>query len=234
MKKILSACLILSLCLVMGIPAFAEGTSAVTQNSIAYMDLGTASEAQRNEILEAREEIIFSQTWVADGLSGCILDANGNIKEYVPEFSDLFPRDWDIPYLSPSDLEITNAIKDRATRVSRLDTHYDDTVWLTNPSDTSNTPAFCSFLTTGFPGTGYEYNYDTVYTTGLYGNPSMTAYYNVGYSNASTGASLGWATYLSNCETFTITPPNDITIAVRASTYTNVGSWGMTVTASID
>lgn len=55
---------------------------------------------------------------------------------------------------------------------------------------------------------------------------------NVGYSNNTTGESLGLATRLENGETFSIDPPTGVKVAVRASTYDTVATWSMEVTGS--
>ncbi len=66
----------------------------------AYLDLSTAAESLRPVILEARKMIIFRYSWVAGGLVGFVHDENGTIIEEVPQFSDLFPSDWDEPTVS--------------------------------------------------------------------------------------------------------------------------------------
>ena len=64
--------------------------------AIAYSEIDeSTTEAEREQILEARSEIIYSHSWVADGLSACILDENGNVKEILPQFSEIFPEDWE-------------------------------------------------------------------------------------------------------------------------------------------
>jgi len=60
----------------------------------AYMDIETAPEALESTILQAREEIIFSESWTVNG-QGYTVRADGTV-EYDPEFSYLFPN-WDIP-----------------------------------------------------------------------------------------------------------------------------------------
>lgn len=85
-EKIISAFLSVAMMAVMCVPAFASNDVYEQQKlerlkAVAYMNLDTASEEMRAQILEAREEIIFSQSWVADGMSGRIRDKNGNIKE---------------------------------------------------------------------------------------------------------------------------------------------------------
>lgn len=79
--------------------------SALLQNEdaiqyYAYLDLSTAEESLQPVILEARNRIIFRCSWVADGIEGFVFDENGKIVEKVPQFSDLFPSDWDEPIVS--------------------------------------------------------------------------------------------------------------------------------------
>lgn len=59
---------------------------------------------------------------------------------------------------------------------------------------------------------------------------------NVGYSNAKTGASLGWKTNIESWDTFGITPPANTKVAVRASMYSDnpeveSGNWDIDVFA---
>lgn len=51
--------------------------------------------------------IIYRYSWVADGLNGQILDKNGNIKRKVPEFSELFPEDWELPVSPAKDVDLS-------------------------------------------------------------------------------------------------------------------------------
>lgn len=233
MKKIISAFLSLVMLAVLCVPVLAANFDRL--ESVAYMDLDVSNEEMRAEILEAREKIIFSKSWVADGICGQILDKDGNLMEELPQFSELFPANWDIPSFlgqetaMKSDIAIPRLIN---PAISRIDVMYENSLMLINPPASTTTPAFCSFDTTGFIGTPYEYTYKKIYTTGVFANPAYTAYYNVGYSNASTGASLGWKPDIPNASTFSIDPPSNITVAVRASTYSHVGSWGMKETAT--
>ena len=198
------------------------------------MNLDTASEEMRAQILEAREEIIFNQSWVADGMSGRIRDKDGNIKEELPQFSELFSADWDMPSWHSQETKINTGVgipRLNASSRGDVDTIFDDSVWLTTPPANMNSTPFCKFDTTGFKGTAYEYSYKSVFTTGIYQNPGATGYYNVGYSNYYTGASLASTTNLSNAECCEINPPRGITLGVRASTNSTIGSWQMFVTA---
>lgn len=70
-----------------------------TANYYAYMDLEQAEESIKPIILEARKKIIFDKGWAADGITAYVEDAEGNIIEQLPHFSELFPADWEIPSL---------------------------------------------------------------------------------------------------------------------------------------
>lgn len=67
----------------------------------AYLNISTAEEELKPIILVARNTIIHRYSWVADGMNGKVLDKDGNVKREIPEFSELFPEDWEIP-VSPA------------------------------------------------------------------------------------------------------------------------------------
>lgn len=91
-RKTLSAALsfvmIISVCI---LPASANTMSV---EDYAYMDIETAPASMKDAILEARTEIIYSESWSVDG-TAYITYQDGTI-EVLPKFSDLFP-DWDVP-----------------------------------------------------------------------------------------------------------------------------------------
>ena len=215
-------------------------TSAAAVNSmsaydsmveIANMDVNTATPAMKQIILQAREEIIFSKTWTADGIKGVIIDADGEITN-VPEFHDIFPDSWELPTFDVGSAPTLQATpwssKDRSgeTIIHNL---FQDSVYLYSPSDTVISEPFVT-VDSGFPYYNLNVTYDTIYTTGVYQFPSATGSYNVGYSDADTGESYGYAVNLDNADTFSITPPDDVEIDVRASSYDYPGTWSMSVT----
>lgn len=63
---------------------------------LAYLDLDEAPAEMKDEIIEARNTIILSEDWVADGYYAEVYDIDGTIIRCIPQFSDLFP-DWNIP-----------------------------------------------------------------------------------------------------------------------------------------
>lgn len=73
------------------------GGQAGQVRQYAYMELEGQPEAVQEKILEARKEIIYQHSWVADGLSGWVVDGQtGAVKEILPQFSELFPG-WEVP-----------------------------------------------------------------------------------------------------------------------------------------
>ena len=68
-----------------------------TANFYAYMNLEQAEESVKPMILAARNKIIFSESWAEDGITAYVKDADGNIVEELPHFSELFPEDWKNP-----------------------------------------------------------------------------------------------------------------------------------------
>lgn len=63
----------------------------------AYMDLNEVPDELKAIVLEARNRIIFSTSWVADEINGWILDEDRNVLETLPHFSEIFPADWEVP-----------------------------------------------------------------------------------------------------------------------------------------
>ena len=79
----------------------ANDTENSIENNVEYyanLDIDkSTSETEREKILEARKQIIYSTNWVADGLTGYVYDVNTReIISEVPSFSEVFPE-WDLP-----------------------------------------------------------------------------------------------------------------------------------------
>ena len=98
-RNLLAALLVISLCICLPVQVSAMGApvelTAENVSHYAYMDLDVAPGELRGTILEAREQIIFAHSWVAEG-EGWIEQPDGTI-EVLPQFYDLFPEDWDVP-----------------------------------------------------------------------------------------------------------------------------------------
>lgn len=251
MKKFVSAVLCTAMILsVMCSPASAFSVSPSSHTlygtnsleAIAYMDVEQVSEEMQARIIEARNEIIFSQSWVADGLHGYVVDKDGVIVEEVPQFSELFPSDWEIPFIDDSTEQLSvTAPNTMLSGSQEIMGFYSGDLMLSVPQDGINTPSFCQFNTTGWAGY-LNYNITYVFTSALRQYTAMTdtmPTFNVGYTNATTGRSLGWKASIADGLSFGISTPSGITVAVRASMNnpnpnTTSGKWYVTVDGYMD
>lgn len=182
--------------------------------AIAYMDLDAASQEMREDILEARKVIIYSEDWVADGYTAYVHYEDGT-KETLPHFSEVFPG-WDLPVTDVASMR--SAIE--AQTVLPSDTSIQTTsnceeswrygVALFNPSSSVNSPAFDRV--TAYWGYGVCTIVDSLqYSTTC----------NLGYTNYDTGYDIGHRSNLREGQAMEILLDDDIvpiTIAVRAST----------------
>ena len=149
MKKVVRAILVTIIAVGLCIPGLAAGLednmSPVT--NIAYMDINEATPELKQKILQAREEIIFSNSWVSDEVNGRVLDENGNVIEELPHFSDLFPEDWEPPVLKTNTGEQVGEIIPIAPERSTQELWqqmYQESVWLKKPPVNTGSPAFYS------------------------------------------------------------------------------------------
>ncbi len=69
------------------------------------MDLDAAPAELQETIWKAREVIIYSQSWVADGFE-CYVTSPDGTRETIPSFSELFPG-WELPAIDPNELSMT-------------------------------------------------------------------------------------------------------------------------------
>lgn len=221
--------LLLAMCLCTSAFAVSDSTSSELDTSeialaekvaeaeqYAYMDLDSASDDMKETILEARSTIIYSESWVADGYTGYIIDdADGTVEE-VPSFSELFP-DWDMPTVDDTAVEdATNMAESQTASITSIPPNSKTCkVYLKNPSDSKNTSPFC---TISHKGSWIETSAKTL----------IPQTYNVGYSRS--GYSLGYAVNLTRTQKFKVsTYSYQMDIAVRASTYSTPGYATLTV-----
>lgn len=238
MKKIFTLLTLLSV-LLSTIPfAFASDLSTDpttpelnTLKAYAYLDLETADSEMQEVILNARNEMILSTAWVADGASAYIVDTNNNnnnITEEIPEFSEIFPEDWELPTFSSDTRSIPST-----PQISPLytETIFSGSVKLSVPSNNYNTPSFLTVAVRGFVGTAYEYYAKSITTHAVYSNNGTYAgTYNLGYSDSVTGVSLGWVPKVNNGNSCIFYPPSQYNkINLRASTFDTPASWTFNV-----
>lgn len=182
-----------------GAPASAQDTAtqeALTKaEQYAYLDLDSASPSMQQKILDARNTIIFSKDWVADGYEADVEDVStGEVLETLPSFSELFPG-WDLPV----DESTASASNDSTLTLSSSDVSpFSNSDWLRLGSTRYNLPAasnshdaspFSTFTVDSFSmGTSIR-SYATAFAS--------SKNCNIGYTNASTGKSLGYKNNLA-------------------------------------
>lgn len=203
---------------------------------IAYLDVDAATPEMKEKILEAREIIIYSTGWVADGYYGYIQDAEtGEIIKVQPKFSELFPG-WDIPVQEVNALddssisEIPNGIsEDDSSDIVLLAAKWVKLVtksyYLNVASSTQNTDPFA--VVTADP---YKVG-SCIRAKAIALGASET--YNIGMSNYDTGESYGYEPNLTLNQPYTVyVGSSGPRVAVRASTYSNPGWSTMVVEGS--
>ena len=203
MKKLIAMCLAMMMSIsVMSVGVFAAEAS---NDSCAYMNIETASEAMREKIIADRNEIIYSQSWGVEG--GYIVRANGTVEE-VPAFYDIFPEDWEIPEVSnTATINFEDAALPTAVESWNLQVYFNEV-----PSS-GTSPVVGNFYHDG--------SYIKVAVSSL----TSSQHVNVGVTNNSTGRSLGYAEELYPgdyyyCPTVTL---SSFYAGIRYSTYSNPG-----------
>lgn len=243
MKKVCAAILSLVLTLCLTSAAFAAESvkpnldmKLIEAAKIAYLDLEDASPKMREEILAAREEIIFSTDWVADGYTACVEDLDGNVIRILPTFSEVFP-DWDLPVSDPtweSDVQMdSNCPQVMDTPAASSDgwtwegyyTHY-----LTAPGNVISEPfaeVYVDPQRVGHTIRAYAISFSSYRTRNC----------NIGFTDSMTGESLAYATRLKVGEACKVTGVRMKFVGIRASTYSTPGQadfqvdgWGATFT----
>lgn len=185
-----------------GAPASAQDTAtqeALTKaEQYAYLDLDSASPSMQQKILDARNTIIFSKDWVADGYEADVEDVTtGEVLETLPSFSELFPG-WDLPV----DESIASTSNDSSLTLSSSEvTPFSNSDWLRLGSTRHYLPAALT----------------------------SSKNCNIGYTNASTGKSLGYKNNLSVNQALAVHNVGGMRLAIRASTYSTPGYATMAV-----
>lgn len=176
---------------------------------IAYMDVNSASAEMQECILEAREVIIESKSWVANGWTTTITHADGTV-ENVPTFSECFPG-WDIPACESADAM-------RSIMANSYDSPFADFVYVSLPKASSTTNAPTAFYVNGI-----EHKLE-VRVKNLYTSTSC----NLGFVNTDLGFSVAHLVNMRVNDLIQTEVDRDVdppaNIAVRASTYVTPGS----------
>lgn len=208
MKKFLSAALAMTM--LTGLFAFSASAAApisdvsrMSTEQIAYLDIDRATPEVQKAILEARNEIIFGdQGWTVDGAVKIFNIKEGTVRE-LPEFSELFPG-WDVPEASSCPIAKSAEGVMRNTADGEC-FNYAKNVSLKVANSYAAAPDFFDFN-----GVGHE--------VGAYASSGPRDFmYNIGFSNTSSGESLGWAPYLVKGEGAKIETDTVCHYGVRAS-----------------
>lgn len=173
---------------------------------IAYMDVESASVEMQERILQARETIIESKSWVADGYEATLTRKDGTVTK-IPHFSELFPG-WDIPAS-----ESTAVMSPRAVPELRSPVSQNIIVDLNRASSTMNAPA--SFVVSNIENTLEVYVNDLITSTSC----------NLGFTNTDLNLSVAHMVDMRVGDHLGVdSVPGTLTrIAVRASTYVTPG-----------
>ena len=202
-----------------GAPASAQDTAtqeALTKaEQYAYLDLDSASPSMQQKILDARNTIIFSKDWVADGYEADVEDVTtGEVLETLPSFSELFPG-WDLPV----DESIASTSNDSSLTLSSSEvTPFSNSDWLRLGITRHYLPA----ASNSHDASGTIIR---SYATSLTSSKNC----NIGYTNASTGKSLGYKNNLSVNQALAVHNVGGMRLAIRASTYSTPGYATMAV-----
>lgn len=123
---------------------------------LAYMDIDKAGGRLREKILAAREEVIYSHSWVNDTISGVMMasiDSNNRQFSITPKFSELFPG-WEVPKSEAADAPVPagsaeevsapnktagNLLNGAKATVKNAETIYNKDTWIYKNSTTSAT-----------------------------------------------------------------------------------------------
>lgn len=189
----------------------------ISIEELAYLDLDEAPAEMKDEIIDARNTIIFSEDWVADGYSAEVYDTDGTIIRSIPQFSDLFPE-WDLPVFECAKPIPVMKIGDFESSMPNSNSDWtilgSFSIYLKKPGNTNTTPfasLYANPLTIG--------NSLRTYVTSLTSSETC----NIGYTNMSTGTTLGYVNYLSLGQSCTIHGIGGLTVGIRASTHSSPG-----------
>jgi hypothetical protein len=213
-KMIILLILLFSLALNPAVASTSRGVvnyAALSTEDLAYTDIDSAPISWKDDIITARNTVIFNSSWTVNG-QGAGLAPDGTIIP-LPEFSDLFPN-WDIP--TSNDLvkhNVSVAKEDIAKALSApRSANFVGIIRLVYPDEITALP-FYTFLSSAkgvvgtavtLPGDSYNFGFVDV-TNGGY----LVTYH--------TRMSLGYAVIL-------YFPNSNIVYGACASTFSTEGA----------
>ena len=228
-KRMLTSALAVICMFCMSIPAmaavpaqdsdFIENQKASTikaAEAIAYMDVDSASAEMQDRILAAREIIIESKSWIADGFEAVIKNEDGTSTK-VPHFSELFPG-WDIPTID-SNAPMSASVAPQVANADVPSGWGSTTVYVNRASSTTNAQPFIYLPNWQFPTFNEEMDVKVVHL-------ETSTSCNLGFNNVTLGISAGHFVDLTEGQTVGVlaVPGTNYQMAVRASTYVTPGN----------
>lgn len=174
--------------------------------AIAYMDLDSASVEMQERILKARETIIDSKSWVANGYEATLTRKDGTVLK-IPHFSELFPG-WDVPVCE-------SAVVMSSSSIPEFVSPFEQAVIVSLNRATSTTNTDPSFIVSNIKNTL------EVYVNKLYTSTSC----NLGFTNTDLNLSVAHMVDMLEGDHLGVdaVPGTVARIAVRASTYVTPG-----------
>ncbi|OMC73042.1 hypothetical protein BK121_09030 [Paenibacillus odorifer] len=187
--------------------------ASLSEEKLAYQDVDAAPTEWKDDILNARNSIIYSTSWTVDGQVGYELPDGMLVA--LPEFSDLFPG-WDVPKLK-EDVRKEQLTKPQTYDFHTLAANYVGFVYLFEPSNSGASLPFYTF-------------YSSANRVTMIGDSLPGTSYNAGFTNLNTGSDVGYANNLPQGGKLYLTKLNSNTAyGARASTYSTTGYAQMSV-----
>lgn len=177
------------------------------EEAYAYLDYDSASDELKDKILTARCGIVYSNNarWTVNGQAS-ILNADGTTTE-LPEFSSIYPSDWNLADISAKYQELTSAAVTAAAPASLMNgAAFSGMVTVPLNAATQASP-FYYFTGSGSRVRAYAATLPTGYTI------------NLGIKNMNTNLDVGWAGNLTRYQALTSPTTNGTSYSVRCSSY---------------
>jgi len=201
-KNVFATICAVALMISFAVPGYAAYVEAeyttMSVEELAYCDLDAAPIALQDDILAAREDIIYSHSWTVDGQ--CVLIAPDGTVEELPEFYDLFPADWDVP---------VSCVESVAAVPYSDEIFFSGRIYLHEKTDNWATP----FYTFTGNGAGVQMVLTSI--------PGATC--NMGFTNITRNQDAGYVTDRRAGYTFGIFTSRNIMYGARASTNSTTG-----------
>lgn len=193
-----------------------DGTSQALptwEEAYAYLDYDAASDEIRDMILEARCNIVYSPKarWTVDGQIA-LKNADGTTTA-LPEFSDVYPDDWNLDDITAKYIENASYLEEPADAVSAArSAGFADMVTVPKHTEGLQAPIFYTFTGSGSTVRAYAATMPSGYTI------------NFGVKNLDTNKDIGWIGNLDKYQSIKWETVNGVRYGVRCSTYNNMYS----------